>query len=1681
MMKSNLRHIVLLIWLVLLAANPILAWPWAESWDSNERPEYPKNDTDPKEKDSTKTKKTDKAQLEYLRQMAALRRKGMVLPDNRTASHTSPAQLISTASSGAKVQTTAPSLEKEIPTFRKFPSLDEKMAGTAHSSLAKIQNRNAEESDFNLPFAKRKPEFNKDFLSTHFPLNPRADTLVAQAKKAFAAVQELGNFVDIITGQELLELPVGLSKKDSTSGNSVQLAITQVQFTPQYAELKAWAKMTIPQKGENGEPDRDIFFGAEGIKLSHDGALLGDMRLVLLGNQAIPINGDNWLLTLKGGVDLKTGGFGEQSFVEFDCSGLKSIGLQGDLRVSRNVLLPLDEQGEYVCGASPDNQFNADNVIDNNCYVGTSFDLQANGWNDLLLTVNLPRFEVVGLKGWGFNLENVVLDLSDSQSSPNLQLPEAYDGRYSGNDIKLWRGFFAEEVSVMLPKGIENTKSSTGRVEFGARNLVLDSQGVSGTFFGENVLQTGDGAAGKWAFTIDDVSISLAANSLTGGSIGGDIAVPIFEEPMDYNGYIAVNGYGLEAVLNSSYKAPVFLGEIQLERNSIVAINVQDGNVYPYANLTGQLTVAGKINQEPGESPDPEAKNGFQFNGIRFQELELQTEPGQPVVQARSFGYEGEMKLMNFPASVSNLALVTPNNQVGLSFDLTINLDDGGSHATTSLDIIGNLEEDAKIQEWKFDRVAVDGIRIDYEKSGFEIVGELKVMEDDPTYGDGFSGELEATFNELNFTATGRAMFGRTDFRYWFVDIWTESINGGGDTKLPIKSFVGGVSNRMHKVSGNSTGFEPGSAVYAPDADTGLGVRAGVKITTENADAFSGKAYLEMEFNTHGGLNRIGFMGEGAFMGGESQGGGGDSATEVAGVFGKVNDFIENNKEKADELSKYGNFLGLSQEAIPVRDVAASGAIGVYVGIEKDFVNQTFDGEFELYMDLEGIKGGGENNLAGYAKMHTGPDDWYIYIGTPQRRIELLFQVGAQVRVGGYFMTGTQLPSPSDISPHPIVQKIFGDDIESGERKGNQLEAGKGFAFGLNFGYGYTFDWGLFYAFVEAGAGFDVMHAYYPNASCVGRSGPVGNDGWYSMGQVYAYLYGEFGVKVDLAFIKGNFVIAEAGVAASLKGQFPNPVYIQGNVGMYYSILGGLVSGRMRLKVEIGEECILENINNAVGVPMISDLTPRDKSNDVSVFAAPQAVFNYAANSDFTVDLEEGQRTFRLQLKEFTVTSAEGPIEGELTWNDTNDAVTFEPAETLPSEKEVTVVVEVSFDEKIGGAYQTMVEDGKPVVERLESVFMTDKAPDYIVWEKLEYIYPVREQQSFYPDEYKTGYFKMSVPQNYLFNQGYEMRAEFVSRTTGQGVRTDINYDQSKGTVFFDIPEMQLDSEYDMNLIVFPPGANIETEIIVERTELLQDEEVGETDWYDPVSGTQSKENVSGSAVVSNKKAANVTVSNAAPKSILDYSFKTSKHASFGDKVGDLTVTGNLTNFIYADVHSLSLRVADYEYLDALEVLGGRYTASQPLVYAQAVVDDFYYRQKIGPLLYDKEVYPLDGNIRVNREENVLGVPPVRSFYVGNEYLANLENNPNSPWVKNRIPFVYNLPYQYKTDMTYLKNTILNRYDSSGGDAEKYDSFRYLTETSFPPLPLGTYPSQLIYRTPGNIHQKGYEIQYEND
>ena len=1624
----------ILIWLLLLAqcafAAPIL------------------EPTDPlKDKDSTLTKKmVNPNVVERLKQMA-IRRHTFLGLENHT--------------------------DNSNKKYRSFPQLDKHLASTEDFHLNYTQNA--------------EPEFNDTYIEEHFQ-QPQADTLIAKADELIQKLEQFGNFVDVLTGNDLLQLPVGLKKRDPTSGNEIIIAVSSVRFHPEYAELKLWAKMDIPQS------NRSLYFGAEGIKFSRQGALVGDAKLVLLGDFPIPFNGDNWLLTLKGGNDLRTGNFNSKSFLSIDCNGLKEISLDGNLKVSRSVLLPVNEDGSYMCGPSTE-PFTEDaegkKIAQNTCYVETDFLVQTSGWNDVLIDVTLPNFEMVGLKKWAFNVENAVLDLSDTRNSDNVVFPKAYDQLLPAENRSLWRGIYAKEVSILLPESFKKITGNDERVRFSAQNLIIDSFGLSGAFSATNLLKRGEGAVGKWGFSIDSLGITLVTNNIKGGTLAGDLKVPIMEEPLGYEGWIAENEYGLRVSLQQEYNVPVFLGTMELEENSSVAIKAIDGTFYPSANLTGKLTVAGELGQDASNSTEnnnsgeedtgPTRADGFNFRGITFQELELQTEPDKPYIKAKHFGFDGEFQLLFFPVTISEMQMVTPsNNQVGLKFNMALHLDELGKGATTSLNILGKLEDEQKLHSWKFDKVTIDKIGIDFKRGGIHVKGEAELKYNDPEFGDGFGGNLTATIEKLDLEVGGKGFFGSKpiaenepeNFRYWFVDAWQKKTDGG-DGKLLISSFMGGLSNHMRRTDENSI-WTPTGATYTPDYEKGLGIRAGVEIGVAKKATFRGRAVLEMVYNRIGGLNRLGFIGEGAFMNAQSDE---NIDPDLKWIQDLVNDWAEANPERYNQFNSNGSYLDAAREAIPVREIASSGKIGVYLGIEKDFSTSTFHGTFELYLSTQGLRGSGPNNKAGFATLHTSPDEWYLHVGSPTDRLGLVFSIGSDIEldVGGYFMTGNMLPT--QLAPHPRIIQILGDDILDSNRRPNELSRGSGFAFGLNFALRKSFQYYIFYATLEVGAGFDVMHRQYPDARCIGRPGPVGNNGWYSSGNVYAWLYGEFGVGVKLLFIKKRIKIAEAGIAALLHGQFPNPAYFKGYVGMYFSVLGGLVKGRLRLKVSFGDECELADINPFTEVPIISDLTPTDGSNEVDVFTAPQAVFNYAVGQPFSIDTSEGLETFKINLKTFEVTSEGQSIPGRLEWNDDNDAVTFIPEEVLPSRKQVTALVEVSFEEKVGGVWQVIRKGGQPAVEKRETKFTTDLAPDHIPLHNIAYMYPVLDQKNLYPQEFDKGYIKLERGQSYLFNGGYTIKAQTLENRTA--TRTNLVYNGANRIMTYDLPNMSVSTPIEVDIMAFPPESDEPADVVVVEETTSFDEEAGDTSWYNPNTGDTTTETSTASVTVANKKAANVTVANAAPKSLLHFSFKTSQHETFRDKMRSLSITDNVTDIIAADIHSIHLKMAKYENFDVAEVLGTKYTGNQSIVYGEAILNDSYYKRQIFPLNYEN--YPLDGNITVNRDETVLGVPPVRAMDVPDWYSFYLMEQPTSTYVTERYPVMYNLPFYYKADFLHLQYTIVNRYVNGNTNQSMYDKYKYLIEGQFPALPLDTYKTYLIYRTPGNVHSSRYEIKFKND
>ena len=104
----------------------------------------------------------------------------------------------------------------------------------------------------------------------------------------------------------------------------------------------------------------------------------------------------------------------------------------------------------------------------------TNFSTTVTDWNNILVELTLPRFQLKSLEGWSFEVSNAVFDFSDTRNSADIKFPTDYDSPYFIEGTReLWRGFYLRELVVTLPKEF-NKKNTTGRTSFRAAEILID-------------------------------------------------------------------------------------------------------------------------------------------------------------------------------------------------------------------------------------------------------------------------------------------------------------------------------------------------------------------------------------------------------------------------------------------------------------------------------------------------------------------------------------------------------------------------------------------------------------------------------------------------------------------------------------------------------------------------------------------------------------------------------------------------------------------------------------------------------------------------------------------------------------------------------------------------------------------------------------------------------------------------------------------------------------------------------------------------------------------------------------------------------------------------------------------------------------------------------------------------------
>jgi hypothetical protein len=1496
-----------------------------------------------------------------------------------------------------------------------------------------------------------------------------------EAASTFYQLDQSNNYTESMTYADMNVLPMGI--KRTAMNVEVTIAVSDVVWHTTHTELTLFARVKLPENG-----GQTLFFGAQGIKFSYNGDIIGDALLVLFGDVKIPIQDGTASLTLKGSFDNSTGrapeGARSLTYVSVDCKGFKEMGITADVEFSENLMSPIDSAGHASSKGRVSGRFST--VVQN--------------WNDLLVNINLPPFELKGLKGFVFTMQNAVFDFSDSRNDPAVVYPEGYQTNYMvpGNPT-LWRGVFIQDLTVTLPEQFARRQAER-RVSFEAHNMLLDNNGVSGLFGASGILPISDGQASGWRFSVDEFLLELEANRLKGATFSGLIGLPVAEKTaIGYDAIItASDEYQLRIKTLKKTKFDIFNAEAELSPNSYVAMAVVDGKFRPEAMLHGRINMAARLSSNPaGDTPSPEqsdtailpteatsattdstAKAIANFRGLEFRSLHLKTE--SPRFTCEYFGYKDQLKVIGFPVSIDRIGVRVQETEVALYLDLKLTLADNMFTGSTGFEFVGKYEEktapDAEgvprvvESKWKYDKLRLKSIAIKTDIAEiFTITAQLQIMNNDPVYGDGYAGAVDLEFKEVlkGMKMRSRAMFGCKDFRYWFVDGRVDFPGGGLPVFGPVKlkGFGGGVYYRMKRDIYALASQTQGT--YIPDEKTNFGVQSAVMFSVGDDAAINGEASFEIAFSTSGGVSFIGFYGFAKFVG--TIPGTENIKKFVGDKFDKIAEkqlkYI-NDKGMLEKLNKLKQFEPnkASEEIFePTQKPGQDGGLSAALGIQYDFAKKTLHATFDLYINAAGgiMRGAASGNRAGWAVLHVEPGEWYVHMGTPTDRLGVRMGVGSiSVETGTYLMVGSRIPA----SPPPPKQvaDILGEDVDKLDymRDFNALGDGKGFAFGASLKVetgDITFL--VLYANFAAGLGFDIMLKDYNDMQCVGHNGVLGMDGWYANGQAYAYLQGELGIKVNLWFLKTKIPIIKGAAAALMQAQLPNPAYVKGYLAVEFNLLGGAVSGKCRFKMEIGEKCeLVVPGGSPIDMRMISDLTPKDKTQGVDVFAAPQAAFAMRMGTPFEIEDDNGPKTYRISLNDFSVFDEKTPVVGVLRWNANKDNVSFYSHEVLPPSKNLRAVVKVGFEEWVNGRWNVVYTSGQKAQEIMEATFTTGTAPDNIPVTNVAYAYPVMDQKFYLKDESNAGYIQLKRGQSYLFSADY--RHEMQLTDVGGSVQpAAFTYSSAKNRIDYTVPTVSTQQAYNIAVVSLTKAATAAGQQNGTQTQTIgQDEDV-----ITVSTGTSSS-----------------VIRNDIGKTLLGYSFATSRFTTFADKMKGNTPQRDLWVKVTSAIINLAYQINVAEPFDVAELAGTEYTEGAPLVTGEATLRDDYFQQDLNPLIYSR-YGELGAGKLVDSTLLSYGVPPVRAITVLSSYLTQVEHGQYNGDAGAYLPFIYELPYIYASQYSEIQNRLLNK-----ADAATKKKFEKVIIYGCPLLRAGDYGTKFQYTMPGGVKGTQAEFMYHN-
>ncbi len=992
-----------------------------------------------------------------------------------------------------------------------------------------------------------------------------------KVQKAIAAVEGLGQnkLIQNLSKSDLVKLPLGIVKTFGSTTYSI--VFDQAKIFTTYAEVRVYGRIKNDKV--------DLCFGAEDIKVSFEGGIIGDATLALFGDFAVPLKSEKIAVVFnqfqESANNEKSG-----SYITFDCDGFLEAGLDVDIVLSRDWVLPTDASGRIQGGDK--------RVVGNAVAKVRDFD-------DFVAEATMPYFTLTQDTSVSILLSRATFDYSEVNNAVGFQHPSVYDfesGEFLAlpppDEIPLWRGFYIEKIEIVLPHVFKSSDNQALIV--GADKVYIDERGVSAYVYGDGLIpiETGTIGESKWAFALDHVGVQINYNRILNFDFDGRIHIPINDETQKLNytayGMPSQNHYNIEVGLDSTMSFPVFkAAEVRLNAGSKVFVDVKEDKFVPGAVLCGGMYIA--IGADQGDSSKVELNMG----GVEFHKIMIRDT--LPYVTLDKNG--GSITLLippilnNSPITIDHLSLTNRSETTAkLGFGVEVNVqssDAGGGKTGGAFGILGEYKEVNGKEKWTFAGVEVDAMNVEIVMGTYLwISGGLEFFRGDEVWGDGFYGYLSGGIvsqdgkenpdigesSSFKLTMQASARFGtknpdqENEYKYWAYDFYIASDKKLFDIYPPIhcKGFGGGVYHHMKMASYNvaemaeGAGDNPYSGIsYEPNDTTLFGIKLSLGIGIEAVDGFKGNVTLELAIDTDYTLQNIMLYGNGEF----------------------VNDLFQVDATK--RLGKLGMAMDVAvadadDEAKVNVESRITAAMMIYMDFENGFELQ---GNFGAYLDAAGGVIKGQANI----DLFLSTTDQHFYIGGYEGLVDMndqpLPESFVSLSIGGfsviakfYLCTGNKLPPPPPI-PYAIASAFNKSTTEN--NRGSIPSGGENLAAGFAMGASIAINMSLNTTFVrflfDLLAGFDLSLLSNPSQSyCSAQgSGEHGVRGWRARGNIY----GSMVVRLETINWLGTWKTRYSqDVKVWLSGDVPRPSYFF--IKYQYKNWAGVTK---RKETEYGNKC----------------------------------------------------------------------------------------------------------------------------------------------------------------------------------------------------------------------------------------------------------------------------------------------------------------------------------------------------------------------------------------------------------------------------------------------------------------------------------------------------------------------------